>query len=185
MAVVAVRDEPDALMIEPKLAVTATIVAPPVILPLINALAPRLTLRPALTVIAPNVEVTVPLIVTSPIEVLDVIPIFPIVVMLMPVASVRLRPELKVIVPDVVLTAALMVKSLPAPFEDKLIVPLVAAVTALLTINDPAMADKEIFPKIFVVMPLVVRFPVAAVKVKFMPLNTAFTSVDVNPLVIA
>jgi len=101
-------------MIDPVFAVTLTAV--PLIAPLISALAPKLTLPPAFTVIGPKTDVTVE--------------------------------------PITILAAG-------------------------------AKATKEMPPMPVVVMPLVVKLPVPAVKVKLTPVNAAFTSVDVTLLVIA
>jgi len=92
-------------------------------------------------------------------------------------------PELIVTVPNAELTAAPSVISLVAPVDIMLTLPNPPAVIAPLTPIVPAAA-KVMPPVVAVTIPLVVKLPVACVKLKFTPVNAAFTSVDVVLLVI-
>jgi hypothetical protein len=171
---------PAVLLIDPA-AVIPT--APAAASGVISALAPKATFRPAFKVIVPPVEWTVPLMLMSPTLVLAVMPMFPDVVI--PAAIVAVLPAVNAIAPDVEFNAALIVSSLLAPVEVKVKVPAPPAVTALLTVNEPAEAIKEMFPEVVVVTPLLtVKLPLAAVKLKFILVTAAFTSVDNTPLVI-
>ena len=106
-AVLAVRFEFDESLIDPAVAVIVTAVV--LIAPLINALAPRFTCRPAVNVIVPIVELTVEVIVKSPTLVADVIEIFTLPVTA--AATLTVRPAVNVIVPSVEVIAAVVVKS--------------------------------------------------------------------------
>ena len=96
-----------------------------------------------------------------------------------------LKPPVSVIVPLVLLTVEEIVRLLLAPTEEIFMVPAPPAVTALEIVVDPKEAANTIFPEVLVLTPLLtVRLPVAAVKLKFMALNAALTSVDVVLFVI-
>ena len=87
-------------------------------------------------------------------------------------AIVTVRPAVSVIAPKPELTLELIVTSLLAPVDVKDIVPLLPALTAPLTATDPKEATSVILPKALVVIPAVVKFPVAAVNEKLALLST-------------
>jgi len=152
---------------------------PVIVPPTVNAL-------PADKLIVPSVELIVPLEleIKSPVLVEDVNDTF--IPALMAALIDRLRPANTVTVPSAELTAAEIVMSPVAPVDVKLTLPNPPADTAPLTPNVAELAEvaKLILPAVVVVIPLVVRLPVPAVKLKFTPVNAAFTSVDVVLLVI-
>ena len=78
----------------------------------------------------------------------------------------------------------LIVKSEPAPVEIIPTVPFVVALTAPLTVTDPAEAVNEINPAAFVVIVPTVKLPVAKVKVKFILLAVTVLSVRLDTVVV-
>ena len=102
-------------MMEPAVAVTLTEDA--VVVPVIRALEPKLTLRPLDRVIVPEYDVTLDEIVISPAAVADVIDILPAVVTGELAFIVTLLPELRVMVPGYDVTALDIVIS-PAAVAD-------------------------------------------------------------------
>ena len=126
-----------------------------------NALAPNKTLRPADKVMVPDGELTGAVMTISPPVVAEVNTILPAEVMA--ALTFNVRPAVKVMAPNRELTAALIVTSLPTPVEVIVTVPAPPALTAPLTVTDPALAMTVILPKALVVIPDVVTLPVDAV----------------------
>ena len=135
--------------------------------------------RPELNVIVPSVELIVPpdVVIKSPVVVCDVKDTFNPA--LMAALTVRLRPANNVTAPRAELTAAEIVMSPAAPVDVKLTLPATAA-TAPLTpnVDDVAEANNVMLAVPVVVTPLVVKLPVASVKLKFTPVKAALTLVD-------
>jgi hypothetical protein len=160
-------------MISPVLAVTLTDVA--LIAPLIRALAPRLTLPPAVSVIDPKTDVTVepitilavfaalndmlppavtkPLIVSVPTELKDTVPKFAVIV---PVDACVIVPELAVVTTEIAVPP-----EVNAPFNTilsaalKVTVPKVEVIVSpVLTVKIPALvADVKDTFKLPVTLP--------------------------------
>jgi hypothetical protein len=94
-------------------------------------------------------------------------------------------PPFNVIVPYPLLTVELMVKVPLAPPAVMLTAPAPPAVTGAVILTAPADAFKVIFPDVLVLTPLLtVKVPAVSVKLKLIPLNTAFTSVEVALLLV-
>ena len=154
-AVVEVKFDADESVIDPAMAVIVMFVL------VERALAPRSTLRPADSVNTPDDDVTVDAILISPAAVaeVNVIPSAELTDELM----VNVFPAVSATAPKDELTAAPIVISLPAPVDVNVTVPAPPALTAPLTVIDPSEATVVILPVAFVVIALIVTFPVDAV----------------------
>ena len=123
--------------------------------------APMVTVRPAVNVIVPSVDVIAVVVVRSPVAVVAVREMF------IPAVNAPLtvipRPDENVIVPRLELMAAPIVMSLVAPTVVNDTFPNPPAVMAPVVVSVPADAVKLTLPVVFVVMLVTLRLPVEAV----------------------
>ena len=103
LAVAAVRSSPDVSAIKPPVAVTLTALLA-VVQPVIRALAPKFTLRPAESVSLPVAELTVLVIVRSIAEVMVTVPVVVVVmgplILIVPAEVLKVRLLAVSVTPD-------------------------------------------------------------------------------------